>query len=162
MYFFGKLSWIVAFFVFLATWQTFGEVVAIGLAAGAWFVVWSVSRTIVDKDRERTGRKKFEKQIEKAIEDYTPQIPSPTPRPDPVPQTNQSKSTERLIAASGTPAHLSGADKQANLPEWSNQLTPNRLEWARNKLAEGLEQGEDRAELEQRLMFQLLEMGWIE
>ena len=162
MYFFGKLSWIAAFIVFGVALQYVSEVVAIGLAVVAWFLVWSVSKSIVQADRDRTARKKFEKQVAKAAEKYQTEIPGPTPLPDPVPQTSESKATARLIAASGTPAHWPGADKQAILPYWSNQLTPNRLEWARDKLAEGLEQGEDRSEVEQRLMFQLLEMGWIE
>ena len=162
MYFFGKIGFVAGFIVFFATFQAVGEVVALGLAVGAWFVVTTIGRSIINADQERTARKKFEKQIDKATEKYKTEIPAPTSRPDPAPKTSESKATARLVAASDTPSYWPGSDKQANLPYWSNQLTPNRLEWARNKLAEGLEQGEDRPEVEQRLMFQLLEMGWIE
>ena len=136
MYFFGKLSWVAAIVVFIATWQAVGEVVAIGLAAGAWFLVWSVSKSIVQADRERTERKKFEKQIAKDIKKYEKEIAAPTYQPDPVPRTG-------------------------GLPEWSSQLTANRREWLKEKIAEGVAQGKDRSEIERQLMLQLVERGWI-
>lgn len=137
MYFFGKLSWIAAFIVFGVALQYVSEVVAIGLAIVAWFLVWSVSNSIIQADRDRTARKKFEKQVAKDIKKYEKEIAAPVYRPNPVPQTG-------------------------GLPEWSSQLTPNRQEWLEEKIAEGLAEGKDRSEVERRLKFQVVEWGWIE
>lgn len=133
VYFFGKLSWVAAIIVFIATWQAIGEVIAIGLAAGAWFLVWSVSKSIIQADRGRTERKKFEKQVAKDIRKYEKEFAAPIYRPNTVPQTG-------------------------GLPEWSIQLTPNRQEWLEDKIAEG----KDRSEVERRLKLQMVEWGWIE
>ena len=45
---------------------------------------------------------------------------------------------------------------------WIQNAPEMGPDWARDKMGEGLEQSEDRSEAEQRLMFQLLELGWIE
>ena len=161
MYFFGKLAWVAALFVFIATWQALGEVFALILAVGAWLIVWQVSKSIVNADQERTARKKIEKQIDNSLVEYYGAEVARSSQPESK-QLTESKASERLIDTSDVPSYRPGADKQANLPYWSYQLTPNRREWLGEKIADGLEQGEDRLELEQRLKLQVVELGWIE
>lgn len=136
MYFFGGLAFIAGLIVFGATFESLGEPIALVFGIATWIGIIVVARKIVGADRARTQRKKIERQVAKAAKQHEQE-----------------------------PAAMSGhaAVEQAHdLPDWAIQLTPNRLEWLKVKLAEGNAQGIPRSETERALMLYSVEKGWID
>lgn len=135
MYFFGGIAFFAALIVYGATFESLGEPIAIVLGIATWIGIVAVARKIVGADRARTQRKKMEKQVAKAA-----------------------MQREQEPAAV---SHNAAVEQADDLPDWASQLTPNRLEWLKVKLADGDAQGMPRSQVERALMIYAVEKGWI-